>query len=507
MTPPQKTSPTNLIKYGRQNHVSGKVVSSQTVRIETIFLYWFLSITWLLVTVGFMTLISPLLIILLSFIPFLFLLHSPLMGLVAFLTIVIWQNLAISIWSPLLAQEKLPALQGINFIITAIFGAFCFLRLLISKKYQLNAFAKKALKLALALIFLAFVYAGYGAIANGASSSAIYFRNFTGGLFCLALGVYFGNRLDLPVILRVWALLGILVLCHAFLELFLTKYFYEVINLKNFIAIKYHLPNICVDQIINKITRTLFNTPYFRDYEIKSFRMLGPNLHHVSFGYLLSFLVLVFSIKRKYLLAIAAFFFLAINGAKGPAIFTVFTIGFTWLYHIGYPGGLRNITVVGACISLVLFIFLYGLSVGDFHVLGLLGGINDFLSNPFGHGLGFGGNLAGQESFSWQEAQNMGATPHGLESSVGVLLSQWGVGGVLYLFFLLWVWKVLLRTYKNHGSRYFLKYDFLPIFLGFGFILVNMAFQEEALSPTALGFEMLWVGFIAKSIKSLKDIN
>jgi len=492
----QKVRPRPRLNRARAKNAQGEGALTPE-RLDLIVVWWGFAMFWLVASVGMAAIVSPYVLAALAIVPLLTLAISPLAGLVMYLTVTIWQNLVISFWSPYVPQELFKVLQGINFAVTIELGIFCFLKVLLSKNKISGAFARKAVGMAFALLLLAVLYAGYGVLANGFSSAAIYFRNFTVGLFCLAMGVYFGERLDLRVILRIWTFLGTIVLILAFFELFFTEFYYAIVNMTSFIALKSHSAKISVNELIDNLTTAFFNTKYFRDLEIKSFRLLGSNIHNISFGYLLAFLTFAFAIGKKYILAALSFILILIVGAKGATILTVFSLGLAALFRTGYPKALRNITVVSVCAFLVVFLFLYGLGNKDYHVLGLIGGVYSFLSNPIGHGFGFGGNLARQEATDWQQVQDLGAAPFGLESSVGVLLCQWGIGGVLYLLFILWLWKSLLYMFKNKGALYLSRYDFSSIFLALGFIAVNLVFQEEALSPYAIGFEMLWIGTIA----------
>jgi len=66
-------------------------------------------------------------------------------------------------------------------------------------------------------------------------------------------------------------------------------------------------------------------------------------------------------------------------------------------------------------------------------VLGLFAGLRDFLGNPLGQGLGIGGNLSSTSTnLDWDRAQGAGAAAVPVESAVGVMLYQMGIGSFVF---------------------------------------------------------------------------
>jgi hypothetical protein len=120
-----------------------------------------------------------------------------------------------------------------------------------------------------------------------------------------------------------------------------------------------------------------------------------------------------------------------------------------------------------------------------------MGGWNGFLQNPFGRGLGVGGNLSeGYSSIDWSAAQQAGAVDGAVESAVGVLLYQMGIAALIPLGFYLAMALKAWRLYACSG----LLTQGLAAF-GVMIVLVNGIFQEEALfAPPALGLLMCLTG-------------
>ena len=65
-----------------------------------------------------------------------------------------------------------------------------------------------------------------------------------------------------------------------------------------------------------------------------------------------------------------------------------------------------------ALIAYAIIAIYIGLQIGDYHVIGFMGGCTVSLANPFGRGLGVGGNLSdGYFSIDWSAAQKAGSIP------------------------------------------------------------------------------------------------
>jgi hypothetical protein len=96
------------------------------------------------------------------------------------------------------------------------------------------------------------------------------------------------------------------------------------------------------------------------------------------------------------------------------------------------------------------------------------------------------------EKLDWNMAQATGATEIAMESAVGVMLYQMGIGAIAFFAFL-----VILA---NRCRTLFLKtgnLQFLFGVVGIGTISANAVLQEEAFySPLALGFCLLLVACV-----------
>lgn len=165
-------------------------------------------------------------------------------------------------------------------------------------------------------------------------------------------------------------------------------------------------------------------------------------------------------------------------------------IGARLIYHPS-RAELTLLAVIALAVVWTAAAILFGATHGDYHVLGLIAGVREFLHNPFGQGLGIGGNLSSTSlNLDWDRAQDEGVASVPVESAVGVMLYQMGVGSFVFFGFLaalaLSARKQLIAT----GDP-----DFLFAFVAVVTIASNAVLQEEAFfSPLALGFCLLLVG-------------
>jgi hypothetical protein len=181
---------------------------------------------------------------------------------------------------------------------------------------------------------------------------------------------------------------------------------------------------------------------------------------------------------------------LLVTGSKGATFMLIVALGIRLIYRPS-QARLALVGVIALSVTWTTAAIAYGATHGDYHVLGLIAGLRDFLANPFGQGLGFGGNLSSTSlHVNWERAQRVGATTVPVESAVGVMLYQMGIGSFLFFGFLAalarYAWRQLIATGET---------DSLFAFVGIVTLSANAVLQEEAFySPLALGFCLLLVG-------------
>ena len=194
--------------------------------------------------------------------------------------------------------------------------------------------------------------------------------------------------------------------------------------------------------------------------------------------------------NRRWLLPLLALPLLLVIGSKG-AMFLLLVGLFVRLAKplLGIRPAL--LLTVAASVAWVAGSIGFGIRAGDYHVLGLFAGLREFTHNPLGVGLGLGGNLSSTTvDVNWDLAQAHGAAAQPMESAIGVMLYQMGIGSLLFLAFLLAIARAAWRAYRRSG-------DFAVLFLVVAVVAItaNAVLQEEAFfSPLALGFALLLGG-------------
>ena len=243
---------------------------------------------------------------------------------------------------------------------------------------------------------------------------------------------------------------------------------------------------------LDSIRITLFNSPLFADYEIQVMRLFGPNMHAISFAYALCFLSVFALYRGRFVLTAVLFTLLVLTSAKGPLILFLL-VGASWMAF-----KLFGARFAFACLCAVLIVYaaagiVVGLGIGDYHIIGFMGGLHEFLANPIGRGIGAGGNLSPEFSkIDWPAAQAAGRTPFAVESAVGVLLSQIGIFAFAVIGAYVWIsWRVLLIA-RATGNDLHAAAAFALLTM-----VVTGIFQEEAyFAPLALAVFMALAGMI-----------
>lgn len=412
-----------------------------------------------------------------------------------------FQNTFVSLLSPWIADtEAFNFIRGYTFFITVV----CWLVLVgafLARPQEHGPLTAKLIRRGIALLLVIGAFAAFGLIKNG-SGAIIYTRNIVTPILLLHLMLLTAGRerLDIGRMIFLYALLlfgcGWLEMTARPVWLTLTNgESYWELNSAGLRSVGYWEQVLkqtgFVFREMNDFFRiNLFNTPYLQGIVV--LRLHGPNIHAISFGYALAFMALFLAASGRPLLAALAVPLLVLASTKG-AMLVVAMVVVAW-------GATRLLGARPALWLMLALLVVYatamfvdGLATGDYHVIGLLGGLKGFASNPIGHGIGSGGNLTGSVSLEeWSKAQNAGTFEGAVESAVGVLLYQMGASGLLVLAYYLDVAREAWRRYARSG----LLHQGLAAF-GTMVVVVNGLFQEEALfSPLALGLMLAFAGLV-----------
>jgi hypothetical protein len=342
-------------------------------------------------------------------------------------------------------------------------------------------------------------YAGLGLVSSSASNVMIYGRIYTVGVMMLIIGVVLGRHLDFGYVLGVIRILTIVLVGWGIFEFLWPYDLYNLFNIRDFSNLKASqldssLTFRSVSELVQYNISSYLNLSGQFGLNLDFLRPKGPNLHTISYGYALAFCCLACFINRSVFLGMAAFIMMFLVGTKGPIILTVATLGVFMIYRIARNRYWFLAALAGAMSVYLVGGLIYGYLSDDYHVLGFMGGINGFIKNPLGRGIGVGGNMSsmGIQEANFDVYQHLGAADFALESAFGVMLYQFGIGMAIFLIFYwkLWhnVWKAALAQPSQP------RLVMVPAALAL--LLVNSVFQEEAFSPLGWGLWLMLGGLM-----------
>lgn len=411
-----------------------------------------------------------------------------------------FQNTAVAAVSPLITdQESFNLARSYNFIIVATFWSVVVLNYVFGR-FRLDGMTDRVFRYGLLVLGLVGIYLVIGAAQN-VNGAIIYLRNIATALMCLQIGLVVGARYA-PEIVPALTIVAVAAVLYGLAELIFGVHFLRLINGDSYFLLvqqDQHDSGFWVREmketgyvlrdLADPKPAILFN--YFKDIPIKFHRLLGPNYHPVSFTYAICFFViLLFAARRGLIYLLIAIPVLIAAGSKGALVYMAMTVAAV-LVARRYRGPLLFPAFVLALAVYAVVAFTLALEQDNYHALGFLGGLTQFVANPLGHGLGAGGNLVTQiQDVNWAEAQHSGKTDQAVESAIAVLLYQMGIAAFAYIAFLVWVswrcWVEFRRTARP-----------LLAAAAFGVITltVNGIFQEEAMfAPLALSLMTLLAG-------------
>jgi hypothetical protein len=414
----------------------------------------------------------------------------------------LFQNLFVALASPHLADlNDFNAIRAYNFVLTAsiwvvIAAHYWIWRHTFDRRFRI------LINVSFLALGLAAVYGAIGFSANP-KGAAVYLRNIAIPFMLFQCFALVACRFRLTVHAAFVAMAWMLV-AYGYCEALMHDRLFELTNGRTYLDLNNQMadPGAWVRELkeYGRVIRSNFdmlvvdflNTPLLGDLNIKIHRLLGPNLHPISFAYAVAFFSLVMIAAGRSYYALIAAPLLLLVGSKGALVMVVVSVlglvgsrfirgrTFLWLFAAGL--------IAYAAAGIVI-----GLQATDWHVIGFIGGIKGFLHNPFGHGLGAGGNLRlDTTQIDWERSQRLGETDIGVESAVGVLLYQMGIAGIVILVAVAWIgWRVWCLYARSDDRLTGI------VALGLFTIMVNGIFQEEALfAPLALGTMMALAGLL-----------
>jgi hypothetical protein len=421
--------------------------------------------------------------------------------------VLLFQNMFVSILSPVIADNAaLDFIKGYNFLNCSVMWLVTFARYAV-KRGEYPRETERLMIASVGVLGVIGLYFVVGFLQNG-MAAAIYLRNIVLPLFLFQLSLLTAARFEVRITPTLVAIAVVFLLC-GYVELMFRDFWLDITNgyaYWQFDEIKatnsgtWEREMRATGQVLvdlkDRFSFNFLNTPLLEGFGLSTIlRVFGPTLSAISYAYGVCFFILfLFSVKRPWL-ATAALPLAIFCSVKGALIMVLFVCA-AWI-ATRLIGALATLAAGFAGLIVYALIGIYiGLQIGDYHVIGFMGGWNGFLQQPFGRGLGSGGNLSENfASIDWSAAQAAGAVDGAVESAVGVLLYQMGIAAVVPLWFYFMIAMKAWRLYARSG----ILTQGLAAFGSF-VVLVNGLFQEEALfAPPALGLLTCLTGLVIGS--------
>jgi len=416
----------------------------------------------------------------------------------------LFQNLFVSILSSYVSTPSdLDFIKGYNFLACSVMWLATFGLYMVRQRNH-SAEVNRIMFWGIAALAAVMLYFALGFVYN-AQAASIYLRNIVLPLFLFQLSLLTAATYEIRITPFLVAIGAILIVC-GYTEFAFRDFWLAITNGYTFWgfdelkathsgvweAEMRATGNVPVD-LKDRFSFSFLNTPLLEDFGIsKILRIFGPNMSAISFGYGVAFFGLfLFSVGRP-LLALTALPLIVLCSVKGALILVVFVCA-AWISTRLLGAVMTLLLGFGALVIYTAAAIYIGLQIGDYHVIGLMGGWHGFLDRPFGRGLGVGGNLSeGFFSIDWSAAQRAGTLDGAVESAIGVLLFQMGIAALAPLGFYL---AVALKAWRLYASSGILTQGLASF--GVIVVLVNGLFQEEALfAPPALGLLLCLTGLV-----------
>jgi hypothetical protein len=410
---------------------------------------------------------------------------APLTGLLVYFQFLIFQNWMISLASPGMAPLNFTVLQGSNFLAIVLLAAIGACRLF-APPWRRET--KAIMAVIIVAVAAAIFYAALGSLRAGPTSAAVYFREFIGPACGVVVGLDVGRAWGFRTIaigLLTSVMLSIVI---ALVEIMVPIDYYASINATDFMNLK---SNCCLDRrvfgpygVADQNISALFNFTGDSPYSaVTSFRFMSTVMHPISYAYILAVAALLAISLRQYFWLLILVPLMVAIGVKGAAVLLVCSLCLWTVWISTRSGTFLVISTVVLLVTYMAYGLMHGMEYNDFHVIGFLGGWNGFLRNPFGHGIGVGGNLSsGATGLTWTGSGSLQAVgaDFGLESAVGVLIYQMGVGSIaVFAVFIVLLKAAPFFRRGPQGRDIWL--------LALATVMANGVFQEEAFAPTAAG--------------------
>jgi hypothetical protein len=421
---------------------------------------------------------------------------------VALIVAYVFQNLFVAMVSPYIDTiDQLNSIRAYNFVMTATVWLVLTIGYWLDRA-DMDRRMRLMIDVTTGVLILIGIYFAVG-VASSGESAATYLRNIAAPFLLFQIFALVAYRYSLPFI-KALVIIAVATAAYGFCELFAQQALFHIFNGDVYISLRVrqeYEAGVWLKELqqtghvmrsyLDSLVIDFLNTPLI-DFDLRLYRLLGPNFHSISFAYALTVFALILAASGRWWWPLLTLPLLAVIGSKG-ALVALFLVT-TFLLLAKHVRMFRNISWYFATLAAYAAAGIaVGIRAGDYHVIGFIGGLRGFIANPLGRGIGAGGNLSlSVSSFDWSTSQQLGHTDVALESSVGVLLYQMGVAAIAVLAVLFWITLTLWRHYRATRQPMYAAGAF-----GIAVIVVNGIFQEEAMfAPLALGLMCAFAGLM-----------
>lgn len=436
---------------------------------------------------------------------------NPQFALILTLSAIYFQSVLIAIMMPSgLSGASFQSAQALSLVLLAALAVgalFSILKNLKLAAYPLNSIFKWTFY----VLGIVAIYSAFGLTKSSAPSVAAYVRLYCLLPFGIYIGLAFGRRMDGGTLCDAAIYLTIIAVLFGYAEVLFPRDYYSVTNIVQYVNFKYqgdvHLNR--VEDLMRLATRSLLNLSGHYALDIKLVRPYGPTVHSISYAYCVAFGTILAVIRREWWVFVISLPLLIFVGSKGVLVLVFVAL---LIHGLAKSVPIRALppifwSVMAVYVTVTL---IYGKLTSDYHYLGIQGSMIGFGKQPWGHGVGMGGNLSDlgrSDARDFRSFTKAGAADFALESGIGVILYQMGVLGFAFLY----LWYRAARTLVEKARSPAIS----PIdrracvVLGYGFLtlLVSSLFQEEGLSPAALGIWTILISvFLARVAYTQADL-
>lgn len=391
----------------------------------------------------------------------------------------VFQNVYLGIFATELTNFTLQLLTILNFLLSCII----LVALLFLNKYT-NNITNTIIIMIATLIF-------YGVISlffcENINFIAIIssLRNMLSVFIFFLLGSMISHKLNMKKFQEIIIFLGIISILFGLYEKFIAPDIWKKLNITEL----WNKKGIAVQP--SGLPTNFYSSETIKGERIR--RMTSTFADPVNFG---TFIFAIFCLawfNNKKTMMILAVLAMALTVSKGALLgILIFICVYSFFYH-------RKIFIVLSCLMLgigvAFLVYAYKISANSvfLHISGLTSAIVSVIHNPLGYGLGSVGVISKQ--FSGYSAKS-----DITETGFGMIIGQLGmIGFLIYvLYFKMIIKKVCLIEDKKE------KVFNITLLIS---IIVNILFNEVALSPNSCALYFIIIGFYVSNNENNKTEN